>query len=361
MNAFSPWFSLDGSMQMMPQGQGPLIDQPLAPMPTMPKQATRQVAMQSAPRAVTSQMPMQSGPPDLMQLITSGFDERKGNISQVEDRLRNLPAQGDQVNLKPLLSLADSLNQTNFASSYTVPESKDALKTKLFDQLGKEKQALADDQIKLMAALSKNEQFDDSLKYKEAFLRAYRDKNDMQAANAAARMGKEKPASATANEAAGYARRLQQSDEIFQNLVNQGYQGLSRADQAMSYLPNEVQDPKAQQFDQSTRNFINATLRRESGAAIAPSEFQNAKQQYIPQPGDSAEVLAQKAANRAQVFQNFKTEGGVAFDKIPYISPTKMLKKGKKTVVIIDPFGNPRNVPEDQVEQALKNGGKRAP
>ena len=39
-----------------------------------------------------------------------------------------------------------------------------------------------------------------------------------------------------------------------------------------------------QMFEQAERNFINAILRQESGAAIADSEFNNARKQYMPQP-----------------------------------------------------------------------------
>lgn len=53
-----------------------------------------------------------------------------------------------------------------------------------------------------------------------------------------------------------------------------------------------------QQYMQAQRDFINATLRKESGAAIAESEFDNARKQYFPQVGDSKAVIAQKAQNR---------------------------------------------------------------
>jgi hypothetical protein len=53
-----------------------------------------------------------------------------------------------------------------------------------------------------------------------------------------------------------------------------------------------------QQVEQAQRDFINAVLRRESGAAIAPSEFDSAQKQYFPSVGDGPEVIAQKAANR---------------------------------------------------------------
>jgi len=52
------------------------------------------------------------------------------------------------------------------------------------------------------------------------------------------------------------------------------------------------------QYEQARRNFVNAILRRESGAAIAESEFESANLQYFPQPFDTPEVIAQKRANR---------------------------------------------------------------
>jgi len=61
---------------------------------------------------------------------------------------------------------------------------------------------------------------------------------------------------------------------------------------------NWTQSAEQQQVEQAQRDFINAALRRESGAAIADSEFSNARQQYFPQPGDSREVIAQKQRNR---------------------------------------------------------------
>lgn len=59
--------------------------------------------------------------------------------------------------------------------------------------------------------------------------------------------------------------------------------------------PNQFQ----QQTDQARRDFVNAVLRKESGAAISQSEFDNANRQYFPQPGDSPAVIEQKRANRA--------------------------------------------------------------
>lgn len=59
-----------------------------------------------------------------------------------------------------------------------------------------------------------------------------------------------------------------------------------------------VASPNQQRVEQAQRDFINAVLRRESGAVISEPEFENARKQYFPQVGDSPEVKAQKAANR---------------------------------------------------------------
>lgn len=51
-------------------------------------------------------------------------------------------------------------------------------------------------------------------------------------------------------------------------------------------------------FDDARRDFVNAVLRRESGAAIAPSEFESAERQYFPVFGDSAAAIEQKRLRR---------------------------------------------------------------
>lgn len=70
---------------------------------------------------------------------------------------------------------------------------------------------------------------------------------------------------------------------------------------------NAALSPNEQQINQAQRQFINSTLRRESGAAIGKDEFESAQQQYFPMPNDSAETLAQKAQARAIVIQGLKT------------------------------------------------------
>lgn len=66
-------------------------------------------------------------------------------------------------------------------------------------------------------------------------------------------------------------------------------------------------------FFQAERSFINAVLRKESGAAIADSEFESARRQYIPQPGDGPEVLERKRIERQVALQNLSRASGPAY------------------------------------------------
>jgi len=60
---------------------------------------------------------------------------------------------------------------------------------------------------------------------------------------------------------------------------------------------------------QAMRDFINATLRRESGAAISASEYDSAMKQYFPQIGEDKTVTAQKRANRETAIQGIMDAG----------------------------------------------------
>lgn len=67
-----------------------------------------------------------------------------------------------------------------------------------------------------------------------------------------------------------------------------------------------------QKAEQAQRDFVNAVLRQESGAAIGKDEFDNARRQYFPQPGDSKAVIDQKARNRQLAVQGLNTNAGPA-------------------------------------------------
>lgn len=102
---------------------------------------------------------------------------------------------------------------------------------------------------------------------------------------------------------AGFVSRMRNANEVMSDPkiaeYGMGVKGtMNRANSSIPIIGNSFVDPQFQQLDQAQRNFINATLRRESGASISPGEFESARVQYFPQVGDSPEVIAQKERNR---------------------------------------------------------------
>lgn len=86
---------------------------------------------------------------------------------------------------------------------------------------------------------------------------------------------------------------------------------------------NKMISPEAQKAEQAQRDFINAILRLESGAAIGKDEFDNARKQYFPQPGDSEDVVSQKASNRQKAIQGLKIMAGPVAGLVRPSSPVQ--------------------------------------
>lgn len=118
-----------------------------------------------------------------------------------------------------------------------------------------------------------------------------------------------KPLNDTQATALGYANRVQQSAQTINDL-GANFVGFGNTISGSDFFPNTLKSADRQKLEQAERNFVNAVLRRESGAVISPNEFDNAKQQYFPQPGDKPAVIAQKKANRDQVYQNLLISAG---------------------------------------------------
>lgn len=124
-----------------------------------------------------------------------------------------------------------------------------------------------------------------------------------------------KPPTQAQEATALYASRIKQADEVFagiENFINnQG--GTEYVQAGLPEFANFMKSEDMQSYQQAQRNFLNAVLRRESGAVISPSEFKEGRQQYFPQPGDKPAVLAQKKANRDLVKKNFISAAGNAY------------------------------------------------
>jgi len=129
----------------------------------------------------------------------------------------------------------------------------------------------------------------------------------------AAGIAPEKPATESELKAASFATRIEQSINTL-NGVESYINGLGTiAFKIGLKAPNFLKDAEMQQYQQAERDFINAQLRRESGAVISDEEFANARQQYFPQPGDKPETLAQKKVARETALNNIRAEAGNAY------------------------------------------------
>jgi hypothetical protein len=264
---------------------------------------------------------------DLQAQFLMELEDRKKLAARLQEQANGIQPK-EQVNLKPLMAFSDSMTGHKTSDSYTQPVDKNQeFKLKLQEQINKLQGSVGDDKIKLIEALRRADKDAESDEWKQKWFGLASRKTENSEDKAAADAAKAPKLSKDAYDAGGYARRLQQGEEVFSNLLTEGYQGPTRKDMGLSLLPKEVQGNNYRKYDQASRNFINATLRRESGASISTQEFANAEEQYLPKAGDTPDVLAQKKANRQQAFENFKTASQGAFEMTPYISPTKAVKK----------------------------------
>lgn len=123
-----------------------------------------------------------------------------------------------------------------------------------------------------------------------------------------------KPQTTVQAQIQGYADRTNASDNIISKVGGDFTKLGSLVGMAM---PNFLKTSDRQQYEQAQRDFVNSVLRRESGAAISSSEFENAKQQYFPQPGDSKAVVEQKTANRQLVVNNLYQQSNTGRTTLP--------------------------------------------
>ena len=154
----------------------------------------------------------------------------------------------------------------------------------------------------------------------------------------------------------GFYNRMLSSEDVLGDLEQEGTDFMQTIVGQIPLAGNFLMTPKYQQYSQAKRDFINAQLRRESGAVISEQEFANAEQQYFPQPGDSAEVIDQKRANRRTAIDGIRVATGDGGDFIDQ-KRKKQTEADKAGRSVIAP--TPENIANMTVEQfeALDNSG----
>jgi hypothetical protein len=132
-----------------------------------------------------------------------------------------------------------------------------------------------------------------------------------------------KPLSQGESNATGFYSRVLESHRLLLQPTDQGLleeQGTSFSNAMLEKDPTGLaryaMADEYKRYEQAKRDFINANLRRESGAAIQPSEFDSAEKQYFPVPGDSPAVIAQKRRNRETVINALRVASGAGADRL---------------------------------------------
>jgi len=119
-----------------------------------------------------------------------------------------------------------------------------------------------------------------------------------------------KPPSSSEQRAAGFWNR---ATEASRNLdyMEPVIEKMGTAEQfRLRNAPNFLQTAEGQSINQSQRAFIEAVLRKDSGANIPASEFESLSKTYFPQLGDSNETLKQKQKSRQTQLQSLRAEAG---------------------------------------------------
>jgi hypothetical protein len=129
-----------------------------------------------------------------------------------------------------------------------------------------------------------------------------------------ARTEKETAGTSVQQVSRGFGKRLEDANAVFDKIEKAGYDRSDVSAGLGSMLPNMARSAEAQMQDQAERNFVNALLRKESGAAISKDEFSSAEMQYFPRAGDTPEVIAQKKANRERAVDTLRREAGKTWD-----------------------------------------------
>lgn len=142
------------------------------------------------------------------------------------------------------------------------------------------------------------------------------------------------------SKSAGFLGRMLQAEKFYADVPEDSRDPRTNSGQFMHDWAPDMENslptflggnsPDRQKSDQAALNFIAASLRQESGAAITASEYDRQYRIFYPSPGDSPEQLAQKAATRQQAIEGFRIAAGPEAKKIE-ADPSKPIVRSGRT------------------------------
>jgi hypothetical protein len=129
----------------------------------------------------------------------------------------------------------------------------------------------------------------------------------------------QKPVGKADPQSAAFANRAVSANSIIGNLES-NFSEINAGSIIGGKLPQVLQSDDRKKFEQAKKSFATAVLRKESGAAISQTEFDDVDTIYFPQPGDSKSVLDQKANARIAAMNGLIGSAGTAYSGT-YLAP----------------------------------------
>lgn len=149
----------------------------------------------------------------------------------------------------------------------------------------------------------------------------------------------EKPKTEGERTAQGFYQRMKNSNDILTSLENDP-KGYNTSQVSISPI-ERLKSEQRKKYETAQRDWAMANLRKESGAAIGQDEIQQQLSTYFPQAGDSREVIRQKQIMRDQLNKNMANSAGI-----------------EHSYRMIDSKGQQYDIPESQIENAMRDGLK---
>lgn len=122
-----------------------------------------------------------------------------------------------------------------------------------------------------------------------------------------------------------FYQRASQMDEALaaSNYDATGFRGAWDRATTGGTATNWAASDEGQAYINQGRNFVASVLRKESGATITESEWEQGQQMYIPMPGDSPATIEQKARNRQLAVEGLKVSAGEGVQRLPAQKPAE--------------------------------------
>lgn len=145
---------------------------------------------------------------------------------------------------------------------------------------------------------------------------------------------------------------LENINKVEQAIADQGLAG----DIQLQALPSWAQSKDQQLYRQAQRQFTEARLRKESGAAIPNAEYSTDSETYFAQPNDTAETLAQKKAAREAVLDSLAVSAGPAYTDYYGQEYTRASKTSKTLRGVDGSSFDASDLTPEEYQQALNDG-----